>query len=98
MFVMSRAVVLALFLSPCFSPVMADCDIYQAVARDDFPVFDNPTMLSAVAAEAAKLVFAQDAVIGVAHNGEARAYPIAIMGVHELGNDHIAGVPISIGW
>ena len=71
---------------------------YQAVGRDAFPVFDDPELLSAEEAEREEVVFARDAVIGVAHNGEAKAYPITIMGVHELGNDTIGGVPIAVSW
>lgn len=71
---------------------------YQAVPRDAFPVFDNPVMVSAAEAESTGLVSARDAVIGVAHNGEAKAYPVTVMGVHELGNDTIGGVPVTISW
>ena len=68
---------------------------YQAVPRDGFPVFNNPAMLTAAKAEELGLIFERDAIIGVAHGGEAKAYPITIMGVHELGNDTIDGIPIS---
>jgi hypothetical protein len=71
---------------------------YQAVPRDAFPVFDNPKMLPAAEAEAKALVNARDMVIGVARGREAKAYPITIMGVHELGNDTIDGVPIAVTW
>lgn len=71
---------------------------YQAVPRDAFPVFDNPKMLAAAEAEARKVIFDRDAVIGVARGREAKAYPITIMGVHELGNDVIDGVPIAVTW
>ena len=71
---------------------------YQAVPRDAFPVFDDPKMLSAAEAEKQGVIFDRDVVIGVAHNGEAKAYPITIMGVHELGNDTIGGVPIAVSW
>ena len=71
---------------------------YQAVPRDAFPVFDDPAMVSAEEAERRGLVFDRAAVIGVAHNGEAKAYPVAVMGVHELGNDTIGGVPIAVSW
>jgi hypothetical protein len=71
---------------------------YQAVPRDAFPVFDNPSMLSAAEAEARRLIFDRDAVIGVAHGPEAKAYPITIMGVHELGNDVVGGMPIAVSW
>jgi len=71
---------------------------YQAVPRDAFPVFDHPAMLSAQEAEKNGAIFDRDAVIGVAHNGEAKAYPITVMGVHELGNDTIGGEPIAVSW
>lgn len=34
-------------------------------------------------------------VLGVVRNGEARAYPLAIMQVHELANDVLGGDPIA---
>lgn len=71
---------------------------YQAVPRDAFPVFDNPDMLSAAAAEQDQVIFPRDPVIGVALGGEAKAYPITVMGVHELGNDTIGGIPIAVSW
>ncbi len=66
--------------------------------RDAFPVFDDPEMLSGAEAEAQGLIFPRDAVIGVAYGGEAKAYPLTIMGVHELGNDTIGGIPIAVSW
>jgi len=71
---------------------------YQAVPRDAFPVFDNPEMMSAEEAEKKGVIFERDAIIGVTHNGEAKAYPITVMGVHELGNDTIGGEPIAVSW
>ena len=68
------------------------------IGRDSFPVFDDPPMLSAAEAEARLLIHPRDAVIGVAHGREAKAYPIAVMGIHELGNDTIDGVPIAVSW
>ncbi len=78
--------------------VMAAPIGYQAVPRDAFPVFDSPRMLTAAEAEAKRQIFDRDMVIGVAHRGEAKAYPITVMGVHELGNDTIGGVPIAVTW
>ncbi len=37
-------------------------------------------------------------MIGVAIGDDARAYPIAVMGVHELGNDTCGGTPIAVSW
>jgi hypothetical protein len=55
-------------------------------------------MVAAAEAEALGLVFQRDMVIGVARGREAKAYPITIMGVHELGNDTVDGVPIAVTW
>lgn len=68
------------------------------VPKDAFPVFDNPKMLTAAEAERQRLVFDRDMIIGVTRGREAKAYPITIMGVHELGNDTIDGVPIAVTW
>ncbi len=70
----------------------------QVAPRDHFPVFNNPRMWSATEAEELRLVLPNDAVIGIARGGEAKAYPVSIMGIHELGNDIIAGLPIAVGW
>ena len=71
---------------------------YTGVTRDTFPVFNDPPMLSADQAERRRLVISRMAVIGVAHGASAKAYPIAVMGIHELGNDTIDGIPIAISW
>lgn len=71
---------------------------YQAVPRDAFPVFDNPDMLTAEAAEREGIIYPRDVVIGVRHGEAAKAYPITIMGVHELGNDVLDGIPIAVSW
>jgi len=68
----------------------------RAVARDRFPVFDDPEPSSAEAGDAA--LRPDDYVIGVERGGAARAYPIAVMGVHELGNDTLGGEPIAVSW
>ena len=58
----------------------------QIVEREAFPVFDDPKIVPATEAEALGFVLPRDMVIGIARGREAKAYPISIMGVHELGN------------
>ena len=70
----------------------------EGIRRDTFPVFNNPKMLTVAAAGEAGAILPRDAVIGIAHGPEARAYPITVMGNHELGNDTIDGIPIAITW
>lgn len=68
----------------------------RAVPRDAFPVFTNPRLTPAD--EVGDDLRAADRVIGVFVGGEARAYPVAVMGIHELGNDVCGGVPIAVSW
>ena len=37
-------------------------------------------------------------VIGLAINGEARAYPVSILNRHEMVNDVVGGVPVLVTW
>lgn len=70
----------------------------QIVPRDTFPVFDHPEFVDADVAESKGYVQKRDPVIGLAINGKAKAYPIETMGIHELGNDTLGGVPIAVSW
>ncbi len=57
------------------------------------PVYD-PVF---VAAEAADLSDEQ-LVLGVAIDGQAKAYPIAVLNGREMVNDELAGIPILATW
>ena len=70
----------------------------QMIPRDTFPVFDHPEFVDADVAEAKGYVQKRDPVIGLAINGKAKAYPVKTMGIHELGNDTLGGVPIAVSW
>ncbi len=39
-----------------------------------------------------------EAIIGVVVEGEARAYPVAVMGHIELGNDTCGQTPFAVSW
>lgn len=75
-----------------------DFDRYarRAVPRDAFPVLDRPTLLSSE--EATLELRPDEPVIGVYLGGEARAYPVSVMGNHELANDVCGGIPIAVSW
>ncbi|MEE9607915.1 MAG: DUF3179 domain-containing protein [Myxococcota bacterium] len=62
--------------------------------RDGIPALDHPP---AVAAGDSPWP-ADAAVLGVVRNGEARAYPIAILVWHELVNDTLGGSPILVSY
>lgn len=43
-------------------------------------------------------VATSDRVVGVVLNGEARAYPLAVLNAHEVVNDTLGGVPIAVSY
>ena len=61
--------------------------------RDGIPSVEKPKF---VAASAANFMRPTDRVIGITVNGESRAYPINILNWHEIVNDTIKGVPVSV--
>ncbi len=62
--------------------------------KDGIPSIDKPSFVSI--AEASDDLAATEPVISVQVNGEARAYPLAILMWHEIVNDEIAGVPLTV--
>ena len=67
----------------------------RAAERDAFPVLFDPKLTPA---EKASDIREEEPVIGVAIGSEAKAYPISIMGRHELANDTCGGRPITASW
>lgn len=59
------------------------------------PSLDNPQMIDAKDATYLK---GSDLVFGVEINGDVRAYPLRIMGWHEMFNDVIGGVPVALAY
>jgi len=68
---------------------------WGGVAVDGIPALDNPTM---IAAAAAAYLNPDDTVFGVEINGDARAYPLRIANWHEMVNDVVGGVPVSLAY
>jgi len=62
-------------------------------AKDGIPAIDRPRF---VPAGEAQWLAPRQRVLGVAYNGVAKAYPIAIMDYHEIVNDHFAGMPVVV--
>ncbi|MBW2383550.1 MAG: DUF3179 domain-containing protein [Deltaproteobacteria bacterium] len=62
--------------------------------RDGIPALSHPRFVAAADAPWND----QDMVVGVVHEGEARAYPLAILVWHELVNDRIADRPILVSY
>ncbi|MCA9970723.1 MAG: DUF3179 domain-containing protein [Anaerolineales bacterium] len=69
--------------------------MWGGVVVDGIPALDNPAMLPAAEAE---YLDPENAVFGLVVNGEARAYPLRILDWHEMANDVIGGVPVSLAY
>jgi hypothetical protein len=48
--------------------------------------------------EVATLMFDEELVMGVAGDGEAKAYPVTVLRFREMVNDELAGIPILVTW
>ena len=61
--------------------------------KDGIPAILEPKFISA-----AKVAFLSpgDQVIGIEVEGQARAYPIRILNLHEVVNDIVIGMPIAV--
>jgi len=66
---------------------------WGGVPFDGIPALDRPRHESA---EEADWLDEGEPVVGVALDGEARAYPLRILDWHELVNDELGGVPFSL--
>jgi hypothetical protein len=68
---------------------------WGGVIKDGIPALTNPRL---VLASAASYLRADDLVFGVAINGDVRAYPLRIMDWHEMFNEVIGGVAVSLAY
>ena len=62
--------------------------------KDGIPSIDNPKFNTAQTTPFDR----QETAIGIVINGEAKAYPLGIMNWHEIVNDRIGGVNISVSY
>ena len=62
--------------------------------KDGIPAIDSPQFISIAAAS--EWLHKQEPVAAVAINGKARAYPLQILMFHEIANDELGGVPITV--
>ena len=70
-------------------------DIYHGgPERDGIPAIDRPRFLAGTAREGA--LDPDERVMGVNHNGIAKAYPIRILDQHEIVNDWFRDTPVTI--
>jgi hypothetical protein len=68
---------------------------WGGVRKDGIPALTNPRHLPA---RAATYLTPDELVLGLVVRGDARAYPLRIMDWHEMANDVVGGVPLSIAY
>jgi hypothetical protein len=68
---------------------------WGGILVDGIPALRNPLMISA---SQANYLDAREPIFGIALNGDARAYPLRILDWHEMANDVIGGVPVSLAY
>jgi hypothetical protein len=87
----------ALFLSERWARTIDAREVrYGGVGVDVIPPLEFPSSVSA--GEAAAWLRPDDAVVGVSINGDARAFPVRIIARHEMVNDTVGGVPVSLAY
>jgi len=69
--------------------------VWGGVEKDGIPALVNANQIPA--AEATYLTD-RELVFGVSINGDSRAYPLSILGWHEMFNDVVGGVPVSLAY
>ncbi len=72
--------------------IVALNEITVVVPPNTFPKIDYPKFIGKN--EGLKEFFNHEPVISVAINGEAKAYPLNILTMHEISNDSLGGIPI----
>ena len=73
-----------------------DLRIITVLGKDAIPAILDPQFISA--AEAVSQMKPSERVIGVSINGEHRAYPLNLLGRHEIVNDTVGGKPVAVTW
>lgn len=66
-------------------------ELVQVLPRDAIPSIDRPAFTRGSIADDAR-------VLGIDLNGDARAYPVAILSAHEIVNDVVGGQAIAVTW
>ncbi len=68
---------------------------WGGVRVDGIPALDNPKMIPTAQAD---YLQAEEPVFGLSINGDSRAYPLRILDWHEMANDVVGDVPVSLAY
>jgi len=69
--------------------------MWGGVVVDGIPALDNATMIPA---DEEDYLDPAEPVFGISINGDNRAYPLRILDWHEMANDVVGGVPVSLAY
>ena len=69
--------------------------VYSLIGPDRIPAIDQPVF---VAADEADFMVDEEWVLGVVHEGEARAYSLWHLDRHEIVNDWLGEAPVAVTW
>lgn len=74
--------------------------LVRVIPKDRIPAIFRPSYVSANSASGAVFGAMADStpVIGLAIEGEARAFAISLLDGHEIVNDTIGGTPVAVTW
>ena len=87
----------AAFLDPSAPRLIAAREVvWGGVVVDGIPPLESPAYISP--AQATDWINPDDDVIGVNIDGDARAFPLRIIGWHEMVNDTVGGRPVSLAY
>lgn len=88
---------ISLFLDPDADRTIDAREVmWGGVNIDGIPPLEHPAQV--FPDDAADWINDSDVVVGVEINGDARAYPIRIIAWHEMVNDTIGGIPVSLAY
>lgn len=68
---------------------------WGGVLKDGIPALTNPKLIPS---DEASYLWPNELIFGVSINGDARAYPLRILDWHEMFNDVIGGMPVSLAY
>lgn len=83
------------YLTRDAAKIRAEEITWGGVLKDGIPALDNPALIRA---SDANYLRDDDLVFGVSINEDVRAYPLRIMGWHEMFNDVIGGLPVALAY
>lgn len=71
-------------------------EMVRVLPKDAIAAIDAPVFITQ--AEAVEQMHDTERILGLEINGDARAYPLSILSVHQVVNDTVGGIPVAVTW